>query len=86
MAEEYVLLSQDLGPKEWAVEGLIQVCDDINVGIEDISLEIVPIANMDTKDHQVQDAGEEEDTILKTEIGIDLKREDLMIVVINNLL
>jgi hypothetical protein len=70
VVEEFVLQLQGLEPKEWAVEGLIQACDAINAGIEVISLEIVRIANTDTKDHQVQDVVEEEDIILK--IGIEI--------------
>lgn len=80
---EYVLQLQELEPKEWAVEGLIQACDAINVGIEVISLEIVQIANTDTKDHQAQDVVVEEDIILKAGNGVVSRTEDLMIVVIN---
>ena len=83
VVEEYVSRLQDLEPKEWAVEGLIQACDAINVGIEVIFLEIVQIANTDTKDHQVQDVVVEEDIILKIGIGVVSRTEDLMIVVIN---
>lgn len=83
VVEEYVLRLQELEPKEWAVEGLIQACDAINVGIEVISLEIVQIANTDTKDHQAQDVVVEEDIILKAGNGVVSRTEDLMIVVIN---
>jgi hypothetical protein len=83
VVEEYVLQLQELEPKEWAVEGLIQACDAINVGIEVISLEIVQIANTDTKDHQAQDVVVEEDIILKAGNGVVSRTEDLMIVVIN---
>jgi hypothetical protein len=87
VVEEFVLQLHDLGPKEWVVEGSIQACDVINAGIEAISLEIVPIVNMDTRDRQAQDVVEEEDIILKIgTAAIVLMTEDLTIDVIETMI